>query len=259
MSGAYLALLVALAAARHLTAGLALGAYLAGIAVATAWTITRLRPLFKGASPYLRQTIREAREYGMNLYFARITGVISSRADQLVIAYFLADAAPLGIYAIVQKFANPINMLGRSVALTRFRAFAQLRRVPARLTRWNAVLLAGAAVGLILVGPLAIKLLFPKYSTGVGLLLPFALANLFVGLFQPYNIFLSSHGRGAEVRNIAAAVAISSLLGLSLAVPRYGTSGAAWTAAAVMALDYLLHLYYYQRFRRGLENAEREA
>src|SRR5207253_4595494 len=71
MSGAYLLVLVALVAAHHLTAGLALGAYLAGIAVATVWTIARLRPLFKGASPYLRTTLRQAREYGVNLYFAR--------------------------------------------------------------------------------------------------------------------------------------------------------------------------------------------
>ena len=82
--------------------------------------------------------------------------------------------------------------------------------------------------------------------------MPFALANLFAGLFQPYNIFLASHGRGAEVRNIAAAVALSSVVGLSLVVPRYGISGAAWTATVVMALDYVLHLYYYQRFRRSL-------
>src|SRR5690349_12190114 len=222
MAGAYLLALVALAATHHLSAGLALAAYLVGIAVATVWTIVRLRPSFKGAMPYLRTTVRQTREYGLNLYFARITGVASSRADQLLIAYFLTDAAPLGIYAIVQKFANLITMLGRSVALTRFRAFAQLPRVPARLTRWNAVMLAGAALGLIIVGPLAIHLFFPRYDAGAGLLVPFALANLFAGLFQPYNIFLASHGRGAEVRNIAAAVAASSLVGLSLIVPRYG-------------------------------------
>jgi O-antigen/teichoic acid export membrane protein len=256
MSGTYLLMLVALAASHHLTAGMALGAYLAGIAVATVWTVMRLRPSFRGASPYLRTTIRQAREYGMNLYFARVTGIASWRIDQLVIAYFLAEAAPLGIYAVVQKFANPLAMLGRSVALTRFRAFAQLKRVPGRLTRWNAALLASAALGLIIAGPPAIRFFFPKYSTGGTLLLPFALANLFVGLFQPYNIFLASHGRGAEVRNIAAAVAVSSLLGLSLTVPRYGISGAAWTAAAVMALDYVLHLYYYQRFKRTLRSDE---
>jgi len=256
MSGTYLTMLAALTAARHLTAGLALGAYLTGIAVATIWTIGRLQPAFKGASPYVRTTIRQAREYGMNLYFARITGIASSRADQLVIAYFLADAAPLGIYAIVQKFANPLAMLGRSVALTRFRAFAQLARVPGRLTRWNAAMLTSAALGLIIAGPLAIRILFPKYSTGINLLTPFALANLFVGLFQPYNIFLTSHGRGAEVRNIAAAVAVASLLGLSITVPRWGILGAAWTAAAVMALDYVLHLYYYQKFKGTLGSQE---
>ncbi|HKP10666.1 MAG TPA: lipopolysaccharide biosynthesis protein, partial [Blastocatellia bacterium] len=254
MSGAYLLALAALAASHHLNAGLALAAYLVGIAVATVWTVARLRPSFKGATPYLRTTLRQAREYGMNLYFARITGVASSRADQLVIAYFLTDAAPLGIYAIVQKFANPIMMIGRSVALTRFRAFAQLPRVPGRLTRWSAVMLTSAALGLILIGPLAIHVLFPRYSAGAGLLVPFALANLFAGLFQPYNIFLASHGRGAEVRNIAAAVAVSSLVGLSITIPRYGISGAAWTATAVMALDYLLHLYYYQRFKRVLSS-----
>ena len=252
MSGAYLLLLVALVAAHQLNAGMALGAYLAGIAVATVLTVARLRPSFKGASPYLRTTLKQTREYGINLYFARITGTVSSRADQLVIAYFLTDTAPLGVYAIVQKFANPITMLGRSVALTRFRAFAQLARVPGRLTRWNAALLASVALGLIIVGPLAIRFFFPRYSVGTGLLLPFALANLFAGLFQPYNSFLASHGRGAEVRNVAASVAVSSLLGLSFTVPRYGISGAAWTAAAVMALDYVLHLYYYQKFKRTL-------
>jgi O-antigen/teichoic acid export membrane protein len=252
MSGAYLATLIILAATHHLTAGLALAAYLTGIAVATVWTVSRLRPVFNGVSPYVRATLRQAREYGVNLYFARITGIVSSRADQLVIAYFLTDAAPLGVYAIVQKFANPIIMLGRSVALPRFRAFAQLERVPGRLTRWNAALLGAAALGLIIVGPLTICYFFPKYRMGTSLLLPFALANLFGGLFQPYNIFLASHGRGAEVRNIAVAVAVASLISLSITVPRYGISGAAWTAAGVMALDYVLYLYYYQKFKRTL-------
>jgi O-antigen/teichoic acid export membrane protein len=140
--------------------------------------------------------------------------------------------------------------------MTRFRAFAKLPGVPARLARWNVVLMVSAALGLIVTGPVAVHFFFPKYSSGTGLLVPFALANLFTGLFQPYNIFLTSHGRGAEVRNIAAAVALSSLIGLSLTVPRYGITGAAWTAAAVMALDYVLYLYYYRKFRRTLRSAE---
>lgn len=256
MSGIYVLALAALAAAQQITAGLALGAYLVGIGVATIWTIAKLRPSFKDTSPYIRKTLNGVREYGLNMYFARATGLISTRADQLVIGYFLTDTAPLGIYAIIQKFANPIMLMSRSLALTRFRAFAAIKRIPKRIIRWNLVLLTVSALALIAFGPLAIKLLFLKYSDGTPLLLPFALMNVFIGLFQPHNTFLSAHGRGAEIRNITAIVAASSILGLIFAVPRFGIMGAAWTGAVVMGLDYALHVYYYRKFRRMAESTD---
>ena len=249
MSGVYVLALVLLAAAHQITAGLALGAYLMGIAVATVWTIAKLRPSFKETLPYIRRTISDVREYGLNLYFARVTGLISTRADQLVIAYFMTDTAPLGIYAIVQKFANPIMLMSRSLAVTRFRAFAMIKQIPKRIIQWNFVLLIVSSLALVALGPLAIKLLFRNYSEGIPLLLPFALMNVFIGLYQPYNVFLGSHGRGAEIRNIVAIVATASILGLIFAVPRFGIMGAAWTGAAVMGLDYALYLYYYRKFR----------
>jgi O-antigen/teichoic acid export membrane protein len=256
MRGAYLLALAAMAAAHTITAGLALGAYLGGIGLATLWTIAQFKPSFKNTSPYVRLAINDAREYGLNLYFARVTGLISTNADQLAIAYFLTDAAPLGIYAIIQKFANPIMMISRSLAITRFRVFAKLASVPRRIIRWNAALLILTSLALIAFGPLAIRILFPKYSEGTPLLLPFALMNIFVGLFQPYNIFLGSHGRGAEIRNIAAVVTVASVISLLLVVPRFGVTGAAWTAAGLMGLDYALYLYYYRKFKRAMANGE---
>ena len=255
-SGTYLILLTGLVAAHRLTAGLALAAYLASSGIATVWTIARLRPVFKDISVMIKQTLHQVREYGLNLYLARVIGIILGRADQLAIAYFLTDAAPLGIYAIVQKFSNPISMMGRSLAVTRFRAFAKLTRVPGRITRWNAVVLIAASIALIAIGPFAIKLLFPKYGEGTPLLVPFALMNLCIGLYQPYNIFLTSHGRGAEVRNIVMLVVVASLAGLFWSVPRYGIMGAAWTAAVAMAMDYGLHVYYYRKFKRTIESAK---
>jgi O-antigen/teichoic acid export membrane protein len=82
------------------------------------------------------------------------------------------------------------------------------------------------------------------------------LMNVFIGLFQPYNIFLGSHGRGAEIRNIVAVVAAASVLGLVFTVPRFGIMGAAWTGATVMGLDYVLYLYYYRKLRRTAEGDE---
>ena len=253
-SGFYLLLLIGFALAHTLTAGVALGAYLGGIALATIWMIARLRPNFHGMSRYVRLTMSEARGYGLNLYLARITGIVSARSDQLVIAKLLTGTAPLGIYAIAQKFGNPVAMLGRSLAVSRFRAFASLARVPSRIIKWNAFLVIASSLALVVFGPLAIKIAFPKYIAGAPLILPFAVMNLFIGLYQPYNCFLASHGRGAEIRNVVFVVTAASVGGLILTVPRFGLAGAAWTGAAVMALDYVLYLYYYQKFRRTLKD-----
>lgn len=252
MSGAYLLALILLVATHRLTAGTALAAYLVGIAIASVWTLIGMQPTFNDASRYIKLTLKETRGYGLNLYLARISGMATSRSDQLAIGYFLSGTAPLGMYAIAQKFSNPIAMMGRSLATTRFRAFARLTRVPARITTWNAASVIAASICLIVVGPFVLRFVFPKYSEAAPLLVPFAVMNLFVGLFQPYNIFLASHGRGAELRNIVLISGIATIATLGFTVPRFGITGAAWTGAGAMALDYLLHLLYYRKFRRTL-------
>ena len=258
MSGSYLFALIVLVAAQRLTAGTALGAYLAGTGLASVWTLLRMQPSFKGVSQYIKLTLKETRGYGFNLYLARISGMASSRSDQLAIGYFLAGTAPLGMYAIAQKFSNPIAMVGRALAATRFRAFARVTRLPSRITKWNAIAVVAASLALIALGPITLRLVFPKYSEAASLLVPFAVMNSFVGLFQPYNVFLASHGRGAELRNIVLIVGVATIAALLVTVPRFGIAGAAWTAAAAMALDYMLHLLYYRRFQRTLQPASAE-
>ncbi len=251
LSSSYLVMLAGLALSNRLTAGSALVANLTGIGLASVWSLSRLRPRFDDLSRYIKVTLKESRGYGANVYLARLTGAVATQFDNLVVTYF-AGTPMLGLYALAQKLSNPISTISRTLAITRFRAFAKLDSVPKRIIRWNAVVLVVLAIGLALFGPFALKILFPKYSQASNLLLPFAAFSLFSGLFQPYNMFLASHGRGAEIRNIAVIVSIATLAGLLLAVPRYGVMGAAWTGAAAMALDYLLHLHYYRRFKRSL-------
>lgn len=252
MSGTYVVTLIVLVALGRLNAGTALGAYLTGTGVAAVWSLARMRPSFSGSSRFVKLALKETRGYGFNLYLARISGIASSRSDQLAIGYFLAETAPLGMYAIAQKFSNPIAMIGRSLAVTRFRIFARLTSVPARINKWNAIVLVSTAIALALAGPAALKFAFPKYAAAAPLLIPFAIMNLFVGLFQPYNIFLASHGRGVELRNIVLIVGGTTIVALIVTVPRFGIAGAAWTAAASMALDYVLHVHYYRRFKQTL-------
>jgi stage V sporulation protein B len=247
-----LLILIALAVAGRLTASTALGAYLAAIGVAAVWTVSRMRPRFKDRGRYIRLTLKETRSYGLNIYLARITGTVSTRLDNLVIGYFLGLNL-LGLYAVAQKLSSPVLTIARSLAITRFRAFTKLSSIPARIVRWNTAVLILGAAGVAIVGPFALPYIFPSYAEAAPLFVPLAFWNLFSGLFQPYNMFLASHGRGAEIRNIAVTITFAEFIGLIICVPRFGIQGAAWAAAAAMALDYALALYYYQKFKQTLE------
>jgi O-antigen/teichoic acid export membrane protein len=254
MSGSYMAMVGVLAASGRLTAQRVLMANLIGIGLAAGSTLVRMRPRFVETARNIKLTLKEIRGFGFNIYLARITATASSRLDNLVITYFLGGRpegfAPLGLYAIAQRLGSPIVTLARALAITRFRAFASIASVPGAVTKWNLAAVTTLAAGLAIVGPVALGVVFPKYSAAASLLVPISILSLFAGLFQPYNAFLASHGRGAELRNIAFAVTVASLAGLFLLVPRFGVSGAAWSGAAAMALDYLLHLYYYRKFTR---------
>jgi O-antigen/teichoic acid export membrane protein len=251
MTGLNFTGLLTLALAHRLNAKSALLAYLTGLGLASLFTLVQLRPSFKQTSYYLKLTLKEARGYGLNLYLARITGTASVRLDNFVISYFMAGNAPLGFYDRAQKLSNPVSSISRALAITRFRAFANVNEVPKRILKWNAIVLVTASLALIIFGSLALKHVFSKYAESAPLLVPFALYNLFAGLFQPYNTFLAARGRSAYIRNIAIIVTIASVTGLLIAVPRFGIIGAAWAGATTMLIDYLLHVYYY---RKSLES-----
>ena len=251
-AGLQLAATAVLGVMHRLTAASALLVYLLAMGPSALITIVRLGVHFRGCSRFLKHTLREIRSYGFNAYIAAMTGTASARLDNLVITY-LIGAEPLGLYFSAQRFSAPLSTLARTLAVTRFRVFARLVEVPGRIIKWNTAAMAGGALLLALAGPPVIHILFPRYAAAAPLFLPFAVLNLFLGLFQPYNMFLASHGRGAELRNIAAAVTIGTVIALFLCVPAYGVIGAAWAGAAAMLLDYVLHLYYYLKLKAELQ------
>jgi O-antigen/teichoic acid export membrane protein len=239
----------------RLTAKSALLAYLLGIGIGSLWTIVLLRPKFHHLRVFISETLAEVRRYGFNVYVSRITGTTSVRMDNIVITYFVGFQ-PLGLYYSAQRLSSPIATLSRALAITRFRAFTALDRIPERIIRWNYAAVIGCSVVLGTVGPFALRSAFPRYAEASGLLVPFAGLNMFQGLFQPYNMFLASHGRGAELRNTAIVAVAASFIFLVVLTPRFGVAGAAWAGVIAMAIDYVVHIYYYRRLRRDLTNRD---
>ena len=247
-----LAIVGALVALHDMSPLPALASSLGGLLVAICSVALVLRPSFTGIGAGLRRLAGAVREFGGHMYVGRIVSVMSARLDALLIPYFIGTT-PFGVYNIAQRVSDPIATLARSMAMTRFKAFANRTEVSAYILRWNIALLSVAVTGLILAGPIAIVLfLGEKYQPAVALIPPFAFVALFGGLMQPYNMFLTAHGRGHELRNISLALGAVNLIGLLLLVPSFGVRGAAWWASGSMAFNFLLNLYYYRKVRKTL-------
>ncbi|MBI4853994.1 MAG: glycosyltransferase [Acidobacteria bacterium] len=205
-----------------------------------------LKPSFSKLKENIAQVMSETKRFGFDIYFGRITTMISTRLDGILIPVFLGPEI-LGFYDLARKLADPLTNLSRSMAITRFKTFANEPQVRRVIVQSNLLLLTTGALSLILIGPYLVILLYTeKFLPATTLLPAFAIGAFFGGMFQPYNAFLAAHGRGGELRNISFFIGIVNVICLFLILPSFGVMGAAWMVAGASAVNFSLHYYYYR-------------
>lgn len=230
----------------QLTVLTAMFSSLIAIIISCGIVILLLKPSFTGIKENIRQIISETKRFGFDIYFGRITTMLSTKLDGILIPLFLG-ATTLGFYNLAQKFAEPLTNLSRSMAITRFKNFANEPSVKPLIIQSNLLLLSLGAISLVLIGPYLLILIYTsKYAYATKLLPAFAVAAFFGGLFQPYNTFLSAHSRGSELRNISVFIGMLNVISLFFVLPRFGAMGAAWMLAVASASNFTLHYYYYR-------------
>ncbi|MBL8148999.1 MAG: glycosyltransferase [Blastocatellia bacterium] len=223
-------------------------ASLTGTTLSTFVVVAALKPSFANLTLSVRQIIDETRRFGLDIYLGRVTSMASTKLDSVLIPIFLGTTA-FGFYAVAQKFSEPLINLSRSMSITRFKSFANDLSVKRIVAQSNFLLLIVGTLGLIVLGPYLIVLIYSKDFAPAGeLMLPFAIGSCLLGLIQPYNGFLSAHGRGGELRNISFAIGLINVFSLFLVIPRFAMMGAAWMLAFGATLNFSLHYYYYRKF-----------
>lgn len=230
----------------HLTILTALFSSLGAIVFSCLIVIILLKPQFSKLKENIDQVMSETKRFGFDIYFGRITTMISTKLDGILIPIFLGPEV-LGFYYLAQKLADPLTNLSRSMAITRFKTFANEPAVRRVIIQSNLLLLSSGAIALVLLGPYLLVLLYTeKFLPATTLLPAFAVGAFFGGMFQPYNAFLAAHGRGGELRNISVFIGILNIICLFLILPRFGVMGAAWMVAGATAINFSLHYYYYR-------------
>jgi O-antigen/teichoic acid export membrane protein len=218
-------------------------ATIASSTVAAVW----LRPAFGAAAARLSELIRQARDYGFQIYIGRLLSIGTYNMDILMLGA-LASSRSVGFYTLAGSLtaAAGLPVLGLATAL-----FAPMARVAEIRRRWLLIAICGGALSALIAWVLAgsfISLAFSdRYAPAARLVPPLALAQAVRGVTGVYNSFLSAHGRGRELRN-AGLVLTASNLALNIAlIPPFGAMGAAWASLLALLANLIAHVVFYRK------------
>jgi O-antigen/teichoic acid export membrane protein len=217
-------------------------AVLVSVVVAIVW----LRPLLRGAKQRIAEIFRHTRRYGFQVYVGHLFSIGTYNMDVVMIGA-LANSRSVGFYSLAGSVAAAAGLpvLGMSSAL-----FASMARAPRIRTYWILLAIVIGTVSALLAWALAdpfIRLAFSsRYAPAAALVLPLALAQAVRGVTGVYNTFLSSHGRGRQLRNAAFVLTASNLIFNFALIPPFGAVGAAWASLAALIVNLVAHVVFYR-------------
>jgi O-antigen/teichoic acid export membrane protein len=180
--------------------------------------------------------------YGLRLYPAGASTFLSYRGDLFLLSALRGDAAAIGLYALAVSLAEITFQVPDSVATLFYPRVAGAEREEAdrlapSIARFSLLLTGLAAVALIPMAWLAIRVVLPGYE---GSLLPFLLllpGTVALGLSKVLSGYISGLGRPEPVGIIAMVALGVNLVVNVVLIPPLGIAG----AALASMISYSLH------------------
>ena len=204
-------------------------------------------PLFNNIRKNLKEIWKKTKEYGIHLYLGQIADQSTYKLDGIFITYFV-NTTQLGFYSLAMAITSPIVGLPSALSMSLFKGFVDMDRIPKKVIYYNFLWLAACVAGLVIFGKFIVVLLFTdKFLPTVPLILPLALAGLFQGMYQPYNMFLGAKGEG-KIGYLAFITSPINFTGNLALIPIYGAMGAAVASLITMVIWYVLFLLYYFKY-----------
>jgi O-antigen/teichoic acid export membrane protein len=206
-----------------------------------------LKPAFGAVDRWGRELVRQAREWGFQVFVGRVLSIGTYNMDVLMLGIW-ANARWVGFYVLAGSLATAsgLPVMGMAAAL-----FARMAREPVIPRRWlsvaTAVGAACAATVWLLAEPVISVFFSARYLPAVGLVLPLAVAQLVRGVTGIFNTFLSAHGRGRDLRNAGAVLTLSNVAFNFILIPPFGAQGAAWASLLALVANLIAHAAFYRR------------
>lgn len=223
------------------------------LSVLTVWRVSPWRP-----GPHVsREHFRELFSFGINIVGADILNFLSRRTDNLLVGAFIGTAA-LGFYTVAYRILDSTQaLLGGIAVRIAYPAFSRLqhdrerlRNAFLRVNRVTSAFVMPGFIGLSLVAPELIVVLFGKRWTDAG---PVAAVLFLVGVVWSSGNFgsaaLNAAGHPEISFRFRLISTITNVAGFIVAALVFGTTIAVATAFVVRGYLLLpLQLYWLRRY-----------
>jgi len=191
-----------------------------------AWRV--IRPMMTMATPYPQRLLR----YGLQFYGVDILGVLSGYLDQVVIVFLLQPAA-VGAYVVAISLSRVLFIAQGAVSTVLFPSIAALEPtvvvdMVARATRITTLVNTAGAMGLAIVGPWLLLLLYgTRFSAAVVPFLILLAEAVVTSAARTLSQAFSGTGRPSMVTVMEGVGVGASFAAMLIVVPAWGIVGAA--------------------------------
>ncbi|MFN8361933.1 MAG: oligosaccharide flippase family protein [Candidatus Kapaibacterium sp.] len=216
------------------------------------WVLYLHKPIFAGWKGNIPAIKTEVREYGWHIYIARAISSPAFNLASVLIPYFNPMASS-AYFSVGSSLYAPMSMASQSISSTLYKNFSKQNKLKKRLIVINAGILVLMGITIYFGAPVLIHLVAnERYIPVLPLMLPLVLAGFFQGLYQPFNYFVLSQGKGVWTRQISIAGTIFDIVSTVTLVSLYGLLGACWQAVASRVFWAAMMYYNYRRTVRSL-------
>lgn len=211
-----------------------------------------LKPSFARWKQNIPALRTEIREYGLHVYIGRALASPAFNLTSVLIPY-LNNTASSAYFAVGGSLSAPMVMASQSISSSLFKNFSTQKRIKNRLILINIAILVVLGGGIYFGAPKLIHLVASsKYIEVIPLMLPLVLAGFFQGFYQPFNLFVSAHGKGIWTKQISIVCTVFDIVSSVLLVSYYGLIGACWQSVASRVFWSIMIYYNYHRTVRSL-------
>lgn len=207
------------------------------------------KPLFRDVKQIFGQLKVENRDYGFQLYIGSLVMVATNYLAGISLGIFNENNAEVGFYTLALTVTTPLTMLPSIIGTTYFKQFARLDRIPSRVMRNTALLTIGSCLVYILIIKQLVVLLYTEQYASVGVYASWLAVGFSVhGFGDMLNRYLGSHGQGRDIRNASIANGVVKIVGYTLFVYLWSTTGAIVTTILCDFIYTAMIVWYYIKF-----------